>query len=394
MAYCNVRRNGNRMKYFKQLGIIIAGFMWLATPLQADQVSGLYEARVPVESQARDARDVALKTALHQVLVRVTGRRNVLAMSADLEQQLDKAPRFVQQFRYQSREAVKEGEPSELLWVRFDKRAVDQVLREHRLPVWGSTRPATLVWLVIDDRRTRELLSNDMQTPARQVLMEQASLRGIPLRLPLMDLTDRSAVSISDVWGNFEDNLLQASKRYDAEAVLAGRVAKTSSGGWTARWTLYQDGRSQEWNASGHSLEETISPAVNQLADALAEQFAHLGQNDLSEKLRARITGVRNLADYNRVVNYLNGLSIVEGVSVEQLESDTLVLILTSRQGRLAINQAVSLGHTLKPETLLMDHANQPGFSLPVTDQGNGGNKNDPTSEQNQAVDLQYQLLP
>ena len=382
------------MKYFKQFGIIIAGLIWLAAPLQAELVSGLYEARVPVESQARDARDAALKTALHQVLVRVTGRRNVLAMSADLEQELDKAPRFVQQYRYQSREASQDDEPGELLWVRFDKGAVDKVLREHRLPVWGRTRPATLVWLVIDDRRKRNLLSNDMQMPAREVLMEQARLRGIPLRLPLMDLTDRSMVSISDVWGNFEDNLLQASDRYNTEAVLAGRVAKTSSGGWTARWSLYQDGRSQAWNASGRTLEEAIVPAVNQLSDLLAEQFARLGQTDQSEKLRARITGIRSLADYNRVQNYLKGLSIVEGVRVEQMETDTLILILTSRQGRLAINQAVSLGHTLKPETVSMDHANQSGFSLPVTDQGDSGSKNGPEQQQNRAVDLQYRLLP
>lgn len=379
------------MKYYKQLGIVISALLWLVTPLRAEQVSGLYEAEVPVESQARDVRETALQLALQQVLVRVTGRRNVLDMAENMRTELEKAPRYVQQFRYQTRTAGVGGKSSEVLWVRFDSRAIERLLQQHRLPVWGHTRPATLIWLVVDDRRERELLSNDMDTRARQIIEQQGRLRGLPLRFPLMDLTDRTAISVSDVWGNFEDNLLAASARYDAEAVLSGRVAKTTSGGWTARWSLYQDGRSQTWNASGRQLEEAIVPAINQLADVLAEQFARIGQNDQSEKLRVRINEVRGLADFNRVMNYLKNLALVEAVSVEQIEGDTLNLVLTSRHGRVAINQAVSLGHTLKAETLSMARSElSSGISVtaePVGEQG-------VTRQQARPIDLQYRLLP
>lgn len=383
------------MTYYKQLGIILAGLLWLlVAPLRAEVVSGLYEAEVPVESQARDVRQAALQVALQQVLVRVTGRRNVLDMAGDLEGVLEKAPRYVQQFRYQSRETGQEGQSGEVLWVRFDRQAIERLLQEHRLPVWGRTRPATLIWLVVDDRRQRELLSNDMDTRARQVIDEQARLRGLPLRFPLMDLTDRSAISISDVWGNFADNLLEASARYDAEAVLAGRIAKTASGGWTARWTLYQDGRRQAWNASGQQLEEAIVPAINQLADVLAEQFARIGQNDQSEKLRARISGLRGLADFNRVIKYLNNLALVESVYIDQLKDGSLDLVLSSRHGRMAINQAISLGHTLKVESVAMVPSSAPAVmtSTPLSDET--VSQNNPVPQQTRTIDLQYRLLP
>lgn len=377
------------MKYYKQLGIMIFGLIWLASPLRAEDVPGLYEAEVPVESQARDVREVALRVALQQVLVRVTGRRMVLSM-ADIEPLLEQAPRYVQQFRYQTREVKGQSEPQELLWVRFDKRAVDRLLHEQRLPVWGRTRPATLVWLVVDDRRERELLSNDMDNPARQILEQQARLRGVPLRFPLMDLTDRSAISASDVWGNFEDNLLQASARYDTEAVLAGRLAKTASGGWSARWTLYQDRGRQNWNASAQQLEEAIVPAIDQLADVLAEQFARLGQNDQSEKLRVRITDVKGLAAFHRVMNYLKDLALVEDVRIEQMEADRLDLILTSRHGRMAINQAVSLGHTLKTESVAMAQSPSAGG----TPTGEPVTAEERLPQQGWSIDLQYRLLP
>ncbi|MDZ7802909.1 DUF2066 domain-containing protein [Thiohalophilus sp.] len=377
------------MKYDKQLGILLAGLIWLvATPLSAEEVPGLYEAEVPVESQDREVREVALRVALQQVLVRVTGRRRVLTM-ADMEPLLEQAPRYVQQFRYQAREANGKQEPTELLWVRFDKQAVDRLLRENRLPIWGRTRPATLIWLVVDDRRERELLSNDMDTRARQAIEQQARLRGLPLRFPLMDLTDRSVISVSDVWGNFEDNILQASARYDAEAVLVGRVAKTTSGGWSGRWNLYQEGRSQNWNAAGQALEEVIVPGINRLADLLAEQFARLGQNDQHEQLRVRVSDVNGLADFNRVMNYLKDLALVKEVSIEQIEANNLTLMLSSRHGRLAINQAVSLGHTLKAETVSMTPALS---NLPMTGQVIA--QDSPVEPQTRPVDLQYRLLP
>ncbi|MDZ7663522.1 DUF2066 domain-containing protein [Thiohalophilus sp.] len=376
------------MKYYKQLGMTVAGLLWLVTPLQAEQVSGLYEARVPVESQARDVREVALRVALQQVLVRVTGRRRVLTVT-DIEPLLEKAPRYVQQFRYQSREVEGEDKPTDVLWVRFDKQAIDRLLHENRLPVWGRTRPATLIWLVVDDGRERELLSNDMNTRARRALEEQARLRGLPLRFPLMDLTDRQAISVSDVWGNFEDNLLQASKRYDAEAVLAGRVTRTGSGDWRGRWTLYQDGRRQTWNASGQALAEALTPAIDQLADLLAEQYARVGQNDQSESLRVRVTGVKGLDAFSRVMNYLNDLALVEDVRIDQIEADSVSLILTSRHGRMAINQAISLGRTLEAETVPMARS---GLQNPLAEPVQGDDSGMPLPTRQ--VDLQYRLLP
>ncbi|MFP3874216.1 MAG: DUF2066 domain-containing protein [Thiohalophilus sp.] len=376
------------MKYYKQLGMIVAGLLWLVTPLPAEQVSGLYEAEVPVESQARDVREVALRVGLQQVLVRVTGRRRVLTVT-DIEPLLEKAPRYVQQFRYQSREVEGEDQPTDVLWVRFDKQAIDRLLHENRLPVWGRTRPATLIWLVVDDGRERELLSNDMNTRARRALEEQARLRGLPLRLPLMDLTDRQAISVSDVWGNFEDNLLQASERYDAEAVLTGRVARTASGNWRGRWTLYQEGRDQAWNASGQVLEEAIIPAIDQLADLLAEQYARVGQNDQSESLRVRITGIKGLDAFTRVMNYLNDLALVEDARIDQIEADSVSLILTSRHGRMAINQAISLGRTLEAESVPMARS---GLQNPLAEPVQGDDSGMPLPTRR--IDLQYRLLP
>jgi len=363
------------MKLFKQLVWMVAGLVILAAPLMAEDVPGLYEAEVPVASQERDVRDEAIKSAMRQVLVRVTGRQTVLTVTPIVEA-TEQANRYVQQFRYRDRQATRDNDATQVLWVRFDKQAVDRLLRDNQLPVWGRTRPGTLVWLVVDDRHKRQLLSSDSDNQAHAILEEEAAYRGIPVRLPLMDLADRSKVSVSDVWGNFEDNLMQASDRYQPEAVLVGRVFKTYSGGWSARWSLYQQEQRQDWTTSGGVLADAIKPAVNQVADVLAERFTRLDDSAIagSDITRVRVTGIKGLADYNRVVKYLDSLAMVSEVRVQQLQPGNVTLLLTSRRGSAAINQSISLGHTLRAESQTMP---QTGNTPPAN-----------------PVDLQYQLLP
>ena len=169
-----------------------------------------------------------------------------------------------------------DGKKQQVLWMRFDEGAISKLLHDNQMPVWGRTRPATLLWLVVDDRRKRTLISNDKQAKARLIIEQQAKLRGLPLRLPLYDLTDRANLSVSDIWGNFEEAILRASSRYQTEAVLVGRVYRTSSNNWDGRWTLYTEGRQQSWQTSGESLEVALLPGVSQTTGILAQHYAQV----------------------------------------------------------------------------------------------------------------------
>ena len=188
---------------------LVAVLLTLPQQLQADVINDLYLAEVPVASQDREERQEAIRTGLNQVLVRVTGSNQVLTTPA-IEAALTQPTRYVQRFRYQKQEQA--GQTQLMLWVRFDEGVITKLLHDNQMPVWGRTRPATLLWLVVDDRRKRTLISNDRKTDeARRIIEEQARLRGLPLRLPLNDLADRASLSVTDIWGNFEEAILQAS---------------------------------------------------------------------------------------------------------------------------------------------------------------------------------------
>lgn len=357
------------------------------TTAYADKVGNLYESRVPVASQDRDARNDAIRIAFAEVLVRVSGKVDI-AESLDypgIQEAIERATRYAQQFRFFTATPPPSDPkaPKLVLWVRFDEQAVNKVLHTHQLPVWGDTRPATLVWLVIDNRGSRELIGNDLKNSNHIALQKRAAMRGVPLRFPLLDLTDRSSLRVSDVWGNFESTILAASQRYQTEAVLVGRVYQGYSGYWNARWSLYTDGRRQDWTVTGSVIDEVLDPGIDKTAESLAVRYAQVGQVDDGQVL-VQVNDIKSLADYNKVIKYLRSLSHVSAVNPYQVEAKGAIFRLTTPSGRLGVAQAISLGLTLVTE---------PVTSVPVS----GGQENpNQTKNQQFAVvtpDLVYRLL-
>jgi len=363
--------------------LIIGLICFICTTIaKADVVDNLYLAEVPVENQERDTRQTAIATGMRDVLVRISGRSLVLTVTM-IEDALLQPTRYVQRYRYFDREV--DGVKQKHLRVEFDKKAINKLLRDNNLPVWGKNRPSTLLWLVIDNRRSRTLLSNDRKAQARLYIDAQAKNRGLPLKLPLYDLTDRSNLKISDVWGNFEDTIMQASERYHSEAILVGRVYKTYSNSWSGRWTLYSEGRRLDWESEGETLDQALIPGVTSTADYLASRYVQDDDENDSGQLLLKVTGLDSLQAYTRTVAYLDSLDVVREVNPHVVVSDNVVFSLKSRGGRLAVSKAISLGHTLVVE------ANQEIVQQPNTKQG--GTQPEPGAELIRP-DLTYKLVP
>ena len=334
--------------------MMIALAIWLiGLPLQnahADTVKGVYESKILVASQGREERTEALRQTFMQVLIRVSGRVDIVQSTdyPNIQEAIELATRYAQQYRYLKYQPKPGDDPAKKLifWVRFDEAAVTRLLRGNNIPVWGSTRPATLVWLVVDKRGRRELIGNNSRNPARDILVRQAQQRGVPLRLPLLDLKDRSALRTSDVWGNFESTIMQASQRYQTEAVLVGRVFQSSTGYWNARWSIYSDSRRQDWSMSGTTMQEVLLPGIDTTAEVLSSRYASTGQTEAGSVL-VQVKDIKNLSDYNRVLVYLKKLANIHSVQPYYLSNNETIFQLTTPQGRLGVARAVALGHTL-----------------------------------------------
>ena len=326
---------------------IVAGLLWMFTSLAVAGVSQkLFESEVTVQSQAPAERAEAMKSALEEVLVRVAGQNSVLATGPAMAL-LQKPSRLVQQYRYFT---VPNSDPPRLkLWVRFDGDAIRQSLQQQGLAYWGAERPDTLLWLAVEDHGRRYVVSADDETEVHKQIVQVAKQRGVPILFPLMDLEDQSQARFSDIWGGFFDHVLKASARYNPQAVLIGRLNRNASGGWSARWYMDVAGKTTSWSDSRQQLAALLQQGMDDTADQLASRFAVANQCAGASVVRISVDGVRTLAAYARINEYLNSLTSVMDVQVEQLTGSQVQYSLQLNGSLQDLTRTVSIGTVLEP---------------------------------------------
>ena len=324
---------------------LILGLL-LATGAQAVRLDNLFQIEVDAAGRDRVARDAALQQALREVLVRVTGTGELVADPA-AQALLKKPGRFVEQFRFSSR-LVQAGQPAQLrLWVQFDGVALAREIRRAGLPYWGSERPDVLVWLAVDDRGQRFLVSESTENEAVAALSQAAARHGLPLTLPLMDLEDQRAVSFTDVWGGFIGSVRDASRRYRPQVILLGRLERSGRAtDWRAEWTLLGTDDNRSWRVHADTLAAAVAQGVAGTGEILATQYAVVSAD---ASLRALVVeDVRGLADYARVMKYLAALAPVEGVQVKRVSGSEVEFDLQLSADAHSLRQVIALGKLLQ----------------------------------------------
>jgi hypothetical protein len=315
--------------------------MWPGLALPATSID-LYSETVEVQGKDYQARLNGYKQALAQVLVRTTGRRDIAAEPA-LAGVLDDANRLVLQYQF-----LEDGR----LLVSFDGDAIEQLLARHGLPLWSRERPRTLVWLAMDNGAgARTLVGGEQAVQARDFLQELAQQRGLPLIFPIMDGVDMAAVPFSEIWGGFNDEVMEASNRYQPDAVLIGRALRDGTGRWAVRWNLQFAGQVVEFAGA-------IEDGVQVSADWFARQFS-VTPGSGPGLVRVIVSGIDGIDQYAKVQEYLGGLSMVDRVDVLQAGAQSMVFSLSLRSGMEVLHKAMALNRMLVeiPETQLGSHA-------------------------------------
>jgi len=310
--------------------------MAIATlPVFAVEVTSLYTAQVPLDEEEEDPRAIAYKTALEDVLLRVSGSE----LTADPERVdllFPNPAAYVVQFR--------PGE-DDTLWVSFDGEAVESALRQAGQTVWGSDRPLTLVWLAVDwGRGEREIIGADDPERSRdearsinrnrllrQRVLDIAERRGLPVVFPLLDTEDLQNVSFSDIWGGFDDALLEASMRYEANSILVGRVRPSTS--QRNRWRYYFSGEERNWNGEPELV-------VSLVADVLAAEFAISGDAPM-ESIELTIAGIDSVEAYGAVQTLLSELTVVERFAITEVEGDRIRYRVDAHGGADRLSRAL-----------------------------------------------------
>jgi len=324
-------------------------------PVYAIDVKGLYEAEVPVFSQTKNERKAAMRRGMLQVLIKISGSSEI-PFTPGIPDILESASSYVQQYRYSSwpanrpLPAVLDGGkvPNKILWVSYDKQALNKILQNLGLPLWGRSRPAVLIWLVVEDEGERILLGNDTDAEIKRLIEAESKRRGMPYLLPLLDLQDQVAISEVDVWGDFQDEILQASERYQTKAILRGRLFRDGYESWLAKWSLYEEtGEKMQWESAGQNQSLIFGEAIDTVASRLSARYAQVINENGADAFIISVTNVNNLKDYARIVKYLSSLTLVRAASAIQFEAGTARFLVDIDGAEAGVIQTIELGNVL-----------------------------------------------
>jgi len=326
-------------------------------------VDGLYEAEISVPNQSKSERSKAMSEGLGEVFIKVSGNPQVITIDA-IRDAMGKAGSYLQQFLYRRPADVKNANPNQsrnqVLWLLFDEKSINKILRDNSQPVWGRTRPSTLVWLAVEQDGGRFLLGSGGREEFGALLRYEAKRQGLALVLPLMDLQDQRQLSFSDVWGGFQDPIEVASQRYPAEAILVGRMSLSRSDIWTARWSLYEGSEPITWESQGRFAEEIIRLSLAQVTGTLASRYAVILDDDSGGEMRLSIQGVNSLEQYARINDYLQSLQPVQAVLPQTISDGAARYRLKIRGNADGVVRIIALGNVLKEVPLATVNPNDP----------------------------------
>lgn len=312
-------------------------------------LAGLYDGKAQVQNQSNSQRKQAASRAMKQVLVRISGQRDIVKNDL-VRSRLRQAESFIRQFAFHQ-------QPDALIYTAsFDQQKIDQLVKQAGFPIWSNRRPITLLWVVMENENgTQRVLLNETEYSAfKSQLMSIAEERGIELMFPLMDLQDNLQINVDDVWGRFDDTIKKASERYPVESIVAARVyrentiepepiepvstqASSSVMGtfalsqpakevvtatdetaaappvWRIEWRLFDEEPADYQTRDLASSALLLDDFGHWLADYQAARFAVRADNDALGKLPTVLTvlNVNSLADYVGLQRFFESLTVV-----------------------------------------------------------------------------------
>jgi hypothetical protein len=291
---------------------------------QAETVSGLYQVHEPLQGQGSDARAQATSRAFDTLVLRLTG--DAKAPQSPALATLRKDPQAL------INQVGTEAGPPESVLVEFDPGSTERALRQAGLALWGSNRPSILGWWLNDSVEGSSLVG-DGQSSA-EPLRRAAQHRGLPLRLPLADLSEQLVANAKQIDSADPAPLREASERYGADALLAVH-AHEADGKWQGKWQLWLGEQREQGSAEGADQAALADAVLLAVSNRLAPRY--VTRPGASSELLVQVEGM-NLAHYAELGRVLEPY----GARLQMADGGTLTYAVSGNREQLRAQLALA----------------------------------------------------
>ncbi|MCB5162168.1 DUF2066 domain-containing protein [Marinomonas algarum] len=321
-------------------------------PAQAVPVNGLYSADIdlPVTRPESQMLTQAFGLAAERVLIKVSG--NQKAITGDVLRQAKKlAPNWVAQHSVTAlSELLPQGDgfvTGKRTSVTFYQESIDRFLSQNNLPVWGNNRPSVLVWLASETNGVRRLSGSNAPSVLLNDFAVTASDVGIPIYAPLLDEVDQRNLAASDVWGLFEDNIRQASQRYQTDSIAAIKVNEYPGYVSGNLLVMLKNGESERVTLTGETTKAILDQASLSLASVFSSRYASVRSDTSTKSLTVQVAGIPTFQVLNKIQSYLESISVVRDVAVAVVEGQRVEFVVSIDGDKQKLFNSISLSRLL-----------------------------------------------
>lgn len=320
-----------KLLYWLKVLLTVACFNAWQGMAVAVELDNIYQGKVNVVDKSPKARIVGIKNAFKAVIVKVAGKQTVLNQPL-IKQAINQYRDYLVQYGY----LVENNQT--MIEASFDKDRIRNLFSDAQLPVWGRHRPLVLVWLIDEQALERQVVSDLTESSLPLVIKTTASAVGLPVTLPLMDITDAMSVQVSDIWGKFSQPIEEASKRYGAEAYVIIRLSNSSltpevdsencqplcSGpSYAIDWQLNYDGLYESELKVGADKNSLLRVALNEISFEIANRYSVTLDKQTLQETEISIANLTNLNRFNQANTLIGSLSIVNDLQLLKVEGST-----------------------------------------------------------------------
>ncbi|WP_240000631.1 DUF2066 domain-containing protein [Photobacterium kishitanii] len=315
----------------------------LALPIQAATVNDLYQTQVTLIGNDQQADQAAREQGLANVLVKISGNTDILNNPA-IKTAITNSGSYISQFGYSQVDGQRAIDLS------FDKNQIKQLLIQSKASIWKDQRPNILVWMVDSDGQQRNILWDQSTNALINDTKQAADSRGLPLTFPVGDITDATAVNVSDLWGNFIDPIAAASTRYHADGVLLVKALQQPNSNVSLNWQFYPQQPSKIASAdtqpitgtTSGTLAQTSTKMINQVTDYLAHKYAVVLGGVAGGQINIEVDNIQSTEDFFALEKMLNNLTTVGSANAMRIKGNSVIFQLNLQGSEQAFRQEIS----------------------------------------------------
>lgn len=320
---------------------ILSGLLLLCvSSVSAIEVKDLYRVDAAIADQSPKARQQGIGNAFSQMLVKISGRSDILQQPG-IAAELKSANGYVEQYQYQRTEQGLQ------LRVQFNADKVAQMLRQNQIAVWGNLRPQILVWLVTEQDAQYQFVLPDTMADDVAQLQTVADSRGLPLLFARSEQI--GSLLPLDIMAQSDWLIADASSPLAADKIVVAKflpvpvsAGDTADAQWQLDW-YFNDQVGQNFSATGERTQ-VLAQFIEQVADNVAAEYAINSVPLLSpQTVQVRVFAANNIEQMMAVERRLQGFLAVKSVQLTEKSAEFVSFSLTLQGGAMDLQRALQL---------------------------------------------------